>query len=100
MYCCTCYVVVHCSGTKLGIFLSARCMRSIIIIATVAINYNITTISYQNFDCLYYSLFHCLEGIKLKVVKMHSETSLEYAGLVRFVGPCAQTRVAIETHDR
>ena len=31
---------------------------------------------------------------------MHSATSLQGLGLVRTVGPCAQTRVAIETHSR
>ena len=31
--------------------------------------------------------------------KMHSATSLQGVGLVRTVGPCAQTRVAIETHS-
>ena len=30
---------------------------------------------------------------------MHSATSLQGSGLVRTVGPCAQTRVAIETHE-
>ena len=31
---------------------------------------------------------------------MHSATSLQGSGLVRTVGPCAQTRVAIETHSQ
>ena len=31
---------------------------------------------------------------------MHSATSLQGSGLVRTVGPCAQTRVAIEMHSR
>ena len=31
---------------------------------------------------------------------MHFATSLQGSGLVRTVGPCAQTRVAIEMHSR
>lgn len=31
---------------------------------------------------------------------MHSSTSLEGSGLVRTVGPCTQTRMAIEMHSQ
>ena len=53
------------------------------------------TINFLIYTC---SPYHCLEGINLK---MHSATTLEGLGLVRTVGPCAQTCMGdhIEMHS-